>query len=58
VVEDDKILSKAIVTALADAGFKIETAFDGKEGITKARKILPDLILLDLLMPKKEGRKS
>ena len=55
VVEDDKILSKAIVQALTDAGFKTDMAFDGKEGIAKMRKSLPDLILLDLLMPRKRG---
>ena len=48
IIEDDKILSKAISKALSDAGFKSEVVVDGDKGIAKAKKIIPNLILLDL----------
>lgn len=55
IVEDDNILSKAIDTALQDAGFETVLAKDGEEAVTKVKKIKPDLILLDLILPKKSG---
>ncbi len=54
-VEDDIILAKAIVIALKEAGFTTKIALDGEAGLMKARDFKPDLILLDLLMPKKSG---
>lgn len=55
IVEDDNILSKAINTALQTEGYKTMTAMDGVEALEKVTKFKPDLILLDLLMPKKSG---
>lgn len=54
-VEDDKFLSEMYSTKLAESGFDIETAFDGEEGIKKANEFKPDLILLDIVLPKKDG---
>jgi len=36
-------------------GYVVETAADGEEGLAKARGLLPDLILLDIMMPKLDG---
>lgn len=55
IIEDDRILSNAVSIALIDAGFEVATAFDGEEGLAKANQEKPDLILLDLVMPKKSG---
>lgn len=55
IVEDDNILSKAIDTAMKGAGFDTMVAADGDEALKKAAKFKPDLILLDLLLPKKSG---
>lgn len=55
IIEDDNILQKAIATALLDAKYEVVEAVDGNEGIKKAGSESPDLILLDLLMPKKDG---
>ncbi len=55
IVEDDAILSKAIHIALEQAGFEVETAMDGEIAIQKMRKEPFDLVLLDLLLPKKLG---
>jgi DNA-binding response OmpR family regulator len=55
VIEDDNILQAAIKDALADAGFDVVQAFDGDDGFKKAESEKPDLVLLDLLLPKKDG---
>ncbi len=55
IVEDDNILSKAVHTVLEAEGYEVQLATDGEEAFKKAKKFKPDLILLDLLMPKKPG---
>ncbi|MDP3729282.1 MAG: response regulator [bacterium] len=54
-VEDDEILSKVLSTELEDSGFKVATAFDGEAGLSLVRSDRPDLVLLDLILPKKHG---
>ena len=55
VVDDEKDLRDAIKTALEYEGFTVETAEDGVDGFNKAHELRPDLILLDILMPKQNG---
>src|SRR4051812_13118885 len=40
---------------LADTGFEVETAYDGEETLSKVRDWQPDLVLLDIMMPKISG---
>jgi DNA-binding response OmpR family regulator len=54
-VEDEPSLQKAISELLTQEGFKIFTATDGEEGLEMAKKEKPNLILLDLILPKKDG---
>lgn len=54
-VEDDTFLAGMYVTKLTMDGFKTELATDGKTGLEKAKKGKPDLILLDVLLPKMNG---
>lgn len=54
-VEDDRFLRRACEASLTKQGFDVETAVDGEEGIARARAGHPDLILLDLLMPRLPG---
>jgi len=54
-VEDDKFLSEMYITKLTESGFEVEAAFDGEEGLLKADTFRPDLILLDIVLPKKDG---
>lgn len=54
-VEDDKFLSEMYSTKLTESGFDVETAFDGEAGLKKANEFQPDLILLDIVLPKKDG---
>ncbi|MFO0781330.1 MAG: response regulator [Candidatus Saccharimonadales bacterium] len=51
IVEDDKDLNNAYSIILESEGHEVESAFDGKDALAKAKKFDPELILLDLLMP-------
>jgi len=53
--EDDRFLRKAAEATLRQRGFTVVTAVDGEEALRLARKDVPDLILLDLIMPKLQG---
>ena len=55
VVEDEKILSDTLKERLVNEGFNVINAFDGLEGFNLAITEHPDLILLDLLLPKVDG---
>jgi len=54
-IEDDEILSKVIYEELRDADFDVLRAFDGEEGLKLVRSKKPDLVLLDIILPKKGG---
>ncbi|OGZ06382.1 MAG: hypothetical protein A2845_01045 [Candidatus Lloydbacteria bacterium RIFCSPHIGHO2_01_FULL_49_22] len=54
-VEDDEILAEVLATELSDAGFKVFRASDGEAGLALAKTKNPDLVLLDLILPKKHG---
>ena len=54
-IEDDKFLSDMYVAKFSKFGYEIETAYDGEEGIKKTKKIKPDIILLDIRLPLKDG---
>ncbi len=54
-IEDDKFLRKACEISLKKRGLTVLTAMDGEEGLCQARTGAPDLILLDMLMPKLSG---
>ena len=55
IVEDDNILSKAINMVLTQKGYKTLIAADGEAALIKVKEFAPDLILLDLMLPKKSG---
>ena len=55
VAEDDRFLRKAAEMALKRQGYTVLTAADGEEALRAAQSVLPDLILLDLIMPKLNG---
>lgn len=54
-VEDSKFLRMATERALVRAGYQVSTATDGVDAVELARKQKPDLILLDMLLPKMTG---
>ena len=53
--EDDKFLRRACEIKLRQHGFDVRSAVDGEEALTVAREWHPDLLLLDMLMPKRDG---
>lgn len=55
VVDDDPDIRELIGFNLLQAGFRVETAENGAAGIKKAIRLLPDLILLDVMMPEMDG---
>lgn len=55
VIEDDKFLRRACDVSLRKRGFTVLTAVDGEEGVRQALSGSPDLILLDMLMPRLTG---
>lgn len=54
-IEDEPNLQKAIGELLKQEGYEIFGALDGEAGLEAAKKEEPDLILLDLILPKKDG---
>ncbi len=54
-IEDDKLLSKALSEELKESGFDVVQAFDGFEGFKAVKTEKPNLIILDIIMPKLDG---
>jgi CheY-like chemotaxis protein len=54
-VEDDRFLRKAAEATLRQRGYAVVTAADGEEALQRAAAEAPDLVLLDLIMPKLQG---
>ena len=54
-VEDDAVLAKVLYEELTEADFEVFQAYDGEVGLQLALEKRPDLVLLDVLLPKKNG---
>ncbi|MCQ9206426.1 MAG: response regulator [Omnitrophica bacterium] len=57
VVDDEVEIVRAVEIRLKQADYETLSAYDGMEGLKKARKEKPDLIILDLMLPKMDGYK-
>lgn len=57
IVDDESQLVEMIQMRLEANGFAVITAYDGQQGLAVARAQLPDLIILDLMLPKMDGYK-
>lgn len=55
VVEDEKSISDIVKFNLVKEGFDVEAAYDGEEALVKVYSFKPDLILLDIMLPKLDG---
>ena len=55
VVDDNRSLVRVIEGVLQKNGFQVLTAFDGEEGLRQAKAEKPDLIILDIVMPRMDG---
>lgn len=56
VVEDEKDIAEIIEMALLKSGHTVETAGDGVEALEKLSSFAPDVVVLDLMLPKMDGR--
>lgn len=56
IVEDDRALARTLARALEQAGYSCRQAHDGIAALAEVGKASPDLILIDLLLPKKDGQ--
>ena len=54
-VEDDSSIREITKLGLEDAGFAVRTAVDGDEGLARFRREQPDLVVLDVMLPKRDG---
>jgi len=54
-VEDDQILARLYQTKFQKEGFEIQLAYDGQEGLDKLKSFEPNIIILDLIMPRVDG---
>ncbi len=57
IVDDEPDLLETVKMRLEAYGYVVSTAMDGQEGLEKARKEKPDLIILDLMLPRLDGYK-
>ena len=55
IIEDEKLIIVSTQMVLEAAGFRVESAMNGEDGIAKARDLRPDLVLLDIMMPGIDG---
>jgi DNA-binding response OmpR family regulator len=54
-VEDDQFIYEMYINKLQSEGFEVFLAKDGQEAIVKTTETKPDLVLLDIVLPKKDG---
>ena len=54
-VEDDEFLAELYATKLNLEGFEVSLAVDGEKGLKLAKEVEPDLVLLDIILPKMDG---
>ncbi|KPU27220.1 PhoP family transcriptional regulator [Caloranaerobacter sp. TR13] len=55
VVDDEKPIAEILKFNIEKEGFQVELAYDGEDAVFKAFSLKPDLILLDVMLPKKDG---
>lgn len=54
-IEDESALQRAATDILTQEGYEVLSALNGEEGLSIAQKDVPDLVLLDLILPQKNG---
>lgn len=55
VIDDDDLMRRLVVAALTDSGYEVTEAASGDEGIAKCIETAPDVVVIDLFMPGKDG---
>lgn len=55
IVEDEDLIAKVLSIRLEGLGYAVSTAFDGEEGLEAVKKEKPDLVILDIGLPRMDG---
>jgi two-component system, OmpR family, alkaline phosphatase synthesis response regulator PhoP len=55
IADDERNIVQLVKIYLGNEGFRVETASDGQEALEKARRFRPDLVILDIMMPRLDG---
>jgi DNA-binding response OmpR family regulator len=55
IIEDEREISLILKMRLENAGYEVQQAFDGDEGLDRAKNERPDVILLDIILPRRTG---
>lgn len=55
IIEDEEIISTLLQNKLAKEGFNVVVAINGEDGLQQMKAARPDLVLLDIIMPQKDG---
>lgn len=55
IVEDEDLIAKVLSIRLEAAGYEVEVAYDGSEGLDKVKSFKPDLAIVDIGLPKIDG---
>lgn len=58
IVEDDPFILKMYAKKLQVEGFEVETAVDGEDGLAKIKSFMPDLVIMDVMLPKLNGMEA
>ncbi len=53
--EDDKMIATSLAEGFKTGGFEVTPAYDGEEALAKIKEVKPDVVLLDIMMPKLDG---
>lgn len=55
IVEDDRLLLKAMKLRFGQSGYQVKTAADGRQALKTLKTWMPSVVVLDILMPQKDG---
>lgn len=55
IIEDEPTIAELYTIVFSKRQYAVELAYDGEEGIVKAKQVLPDIVLVDIMMPKMNG---
>ncbi len=55
VVDDERYIVTSLEYVMTNAGFEVGVAYDGEEALAKVKEMVPDLVILDVMMPKLDG---
>ena len=55
VADDEKVIADTLAQILTNSGFDVAAVYNGKEAVEKARRMSPDLVISDVIMPELDG---